>query len=44
MEEGAVVGVGEVRGRRKVEGGKKDEHKKPPSKFDIVRIIADEAP
>jgi hypothetical protein len=23
MEEGAVVGVGEVRGRRKVEGGEK---------------------
>jgi hypothetical protein len=33
---------GKLGGRRKV--GEKSEHKKPPSKFDIARIIADEVP
>jgi hypothetical protein len=37
-------GVGKVRGRRKVGGKKKRHTKKPPSKFDIARIIVDEVP
>lgn len=41
--ERAVAGVGKVRGRSKV-GGKKEANKKPPSKFDMARIIADEVP
>ena len=44
MEERAVVGVGKVRGRRKVGGKKRGKQKKPPSKFDTARIIADETP